>query len=121
MRPTDDEWGGPYPNKQGEYCGNCRASDLKILADGTVREFCDGTTIGNFRVGKTSNFYNKSGSEMNPDGFVGLYLVADTDMKKSVLCGYREIDTDILLEEVVAGERLPFRPFLPNVPMRRYF
>jgi hypothetical protein len=54
-----------------------------------------------FRIGKPAEIDGRF-----PHGYVGVYLVEDYPLPEDAV----EIDTDIFLEEVVSGERLPEKP-----------
>lgn len=100
----DTEWSGPYPDKAGEFCGN-DPNPARVLGE-------------NVRIGRPANCASGTSEEMAARGFVGLYLVADSTGYKGK--DARDVDTDILQEEVVTGERSPLRPFVPDVPMKKH-
>jgi hypothetical protein len=101
----DEVWRGPYPNKAGEFCGNIGLSDPDLGRD----------VLKTKRLGAPSSCLAGTSIELQAKGMAGLYLLKD----QTYLGGYesREVDTDVLCEEVVTGQRPPNKPFLPGVPM----
>lgn len=121
---TDIEWRGPFPNKAGEFCGNVHKDSLRVSQDGIVIEIKSGDielnnawhSVSNFRAGRPSSTLAKTSEEMEKEGYLGLYLISD-------LIGFsnrfnKEVETDILLEDVVTGQRKPLYPFNPQVSMK---
>lgn len=126
---TDSEWYGPCPNKIGEFCGNAHRDDLEITLEGLIRkhgslmkglegyEGVGNTPITNKRIGRPATCPNGSSERMAELGYVGIYLTKDHSLtfpEKE-----REVDTDLLEEEVVSGQRIPLRPLDPNIPMEK--
>lgn len=124
-----EKWYGPCSNKTGEFCGNAIKDDLEIAPNGTVlncrrrhhfrypyHEMSEDITPVK-RIGKPSNCKGGSSKQMAKQGFVGLYLLHDHPL--NFPDKEREVDTDVLLEEVVTGQRRAKKPFRPNVPIEK--
>ncbi len=120
------DWYGPCPNRAGEFCGNTQKSNLRVAPDGSVLETFTSISFhtddngwkeaSNLRIGKPSKTKSHSSEEMEAEGCVGLYLIADST---SSMFNGREIDTDVLMEEVVSGQHEPVRPLVLDVLMRK--
>lgn len=90
------EWRGPYPNKVGEFCGNEHPDESSFR----------GHDKG-FRIGLPSSCEAGTSEEMELWGFAGIYMDAD----KTLAPGDIAVDTDMLRESVVTGDREPEVPF----------
>jgi hypothetical protein len=115
-----EKWRGPYPNKAGEFCGNDERKNLRVTADGTI-EAVAGAEYGGWhsaksrRIGRPSNCKMGTSEEMAAQGFVGIYLTADNP--HAAVGVVRDVDVDVLQEEVVSGQRPASKPFRPDAPM----
>jgi hypothetical protein len=105
--------GGPFPHKAGEFCGNVFWQEVLPYEKGdsflkNPVELFPHLRLGGkpikFLIGrpKTPNKYDGQGIIQ-----YGLYLTEDQPLPEDAV----EIDTDMFLEEVVSGERLPEKPF----------
>ena len=106
------EWHGPCPDEAGEFCGNIGRNEIRLEDNSKAIQGME-----NKRVGRPSDCEAGLSDELIAEGFVGLYLINDSraDIVDHNLC--RKVDTDILQEEVVSGQRPPLRSFNPGVPM----
>ena len=90
------EWGGPYPNKVGDSCGNGILGSPEFL----------GNKKG-FRTGRPASCEGGTSEEMARKGYAGIYLSVDRPPSPDDI----DVDTDMLTEPVVTGDREPERPF----------
>lgn len=113
----DTEWRGPYPNKDGEHCGNISRRSIVILPGNKAKLLIPAASLclppgcenAVFRVGKPSVKGNTISlrQELEKHAFVGLYLAEDLPQ----IAAEQDVDTDMFLEEVVSGERVSQKPF----------
>jgi hypothetical protein len=110
-----DAWTGPYSNKAGEFVYDRRIDDLKVDENGRIIQSHELFQMSmwwedrdNWRVGAAS----KEGGQES--GFVGVYLISDEEDQKGDWEN-RNVDTDVLTEEVVSGLQSPSRPFDPKL------
>ncbi len=108
----------PLPSKKGDFCGNVLREAVFFASDGV-------TVIGHkwsfsylrladktvkFRIGKPEASPCGSSSDMEAQGYIGLYLEED----QPPILDEQEVDTDELQEEVVSGQRVAQKPFRRN-------
>jgi len=99
-RVGSGEWEGPFPNARGEFCGNEHPSAPNFrAAEGNWDRDCYAG-----RPGATEEFTSEQWADK---GYVGLYLLLDL----ITITHWTIIDTDVLQEPVVCGEREPKNPF----------
>ena len=107
------KWLGPCPNKKGEFCINWEVGNTRLRREELEYEkFVEHEFLGNFlnnkRQGRPSKSESGTSEQKKWRGFVGLYLAEDTPVDSSAI----EVDTDVLDEEVVSGQRQPLKPFV---------
>lgn len=109
--------GGLVPHKKGEHCGDVSRRDIVIYSDNTAKLLIPTTALSLrlppgcedvvFRIGKPAKGKNLPLREkLEGPAFVGLYLTEDLPLPEDAV----EIDTDVLLEEVVSLARPPQKP-----------
>lgn len=113
----DDSMRGPFPHKAGEFCGNALRKDVAVFGDGNAVVMSPAALSFSYlpfdnrdiklKIGKPAEIDGRySSQEWEKFGYVGLYFAEDLPLGEDMA----EIDTDIFLEEVVSGERLPEKP-----------
>lgn len=105
---------GPYPSSVGDFCGNTLKSSLTIAKDGvtileraSLSRFGFETTTG-LRIGRPSNCPAGTSEEMLANGYVGLYLTEEKTLGPHEVA----VDTDVMQEEVVSGQRKARKPLI---------
>lgn len=107
---------GPFPHKAGEFCVNVLRKDVRVWGGEAIilniAIFSSpllplGFRNAKFRIGKPAKNDRFSSHEFVKFGYVGLYLVEDLYLGEDAA----DVDTDMFMEEVVSGDRLPEKPF----------
>lgn len=110
-RPGCEFWNGPFPNKAGEF-------DMNVHPKWVRHEPPKGRIYG-----KCAARAGCSSAELHAKGYVGLYCDHDIPLIEIGMANtkeIREVDTDVLQEAVVSGERPARVPFVPGVTMNPF-
>ena len=107
---------GPYPSKAGDFCGNhypdseppmsCQDMRSPETRKAAIKRYK--AYLAKMRFGKPSSCETGTSSEMDSQGWVGLYLKEDSS--RTLFAGEVEIETDALTEVVVSREPPSARP-----------
>lgn len=122
---TNGQWFGPLANKAGEWNTNGSLDNLRIEDGMVTAHYDEGTDPMDarwveypnptLRAALPSSCPGGTSEQVAKMGLVGLYLMEDD--AGPLAADRREIDTDVLHEDVVSGRRPPRKPFIPDVPM----
>lgn len=111
----DGRSGGVLPHKEGEHCGNVLQKDVMVLGGGKIAMTNPATLLcihlplnknTKLKLGKPAAINSVSGREFLKCGYVGIYFAEDQALPEDAV----EIETDMFMEGVVSGERLPQKP-----------
>jgi hypothetical protein len=100
---NENKWQGPFANKAGEWVAN-HVKNMPHLLRKDVR------------IGKPKWCRGMTSEDLERLGFEGTYLIKDQAITGDPSV-FVEVDTDLLCEEVVSGQRPPTKDIDPKYLM----